>query len=732
MASPDQYRRNAEFRASTAAGVVVIDNDTGRASRSPAPMRQGSPEEDDALPITDAMISRSDATWLPSSWLTAVQSNEDPMLLKGGDGLKLYDSLLSDETAMSTLQQRRLAITSKEYEVVPGDDADPRSVKAADDFRAMIDALGFDRVTGMLHFGVWYGYAIGEGLYVMKQHDGRVIVWLADIVVPDRRHFGFTREGELRFVGEVTSSLTGERLPPNKFVTIRTGGTHDFAFYGLGLAHWCYWPIFFKRSAIKFWALYLEKLGRPTVGIGFGAEEATDKVKKAELLSAAVAIGQDSAVLLPEAYMLENKVKIFESARSGNNVQGYKDFVTENNEAIMRVVLGQPGTSKGVSAGLNSDQASEHAGVKEEIVKADSDLISDAIGTFAKWVTRWNHGEDVKPPITRRILKAGEDLSEVAKRDATLDGIGIKRSEDSIKATYGDGYEVDRETTEERNAREAAALAMKTGAAPAGPAAPLNKAEAGRKRIAEFAAQGGETAFSPLYVSRAVAPSTAAKLVAWAKKQGIDPVPASELHSTVLYSKTAVDWFEMAGEGWDSEELRVQAGGPRFVERFGDDAIVLRFDSPVLRYRNAAMMEKGATSDHADYRPHITIGKGQPDLDLAAIEPFVDELKFGPEIFEPIKEDAPKPPVVVFSAAEESAIDRLIGAATMKGSEFVGRLAEAFSGALEGITQPEAGRIAILEVVEKMNNEDWAREFGAVLAAERGAALVGADEEVDA
>jgi phage gp29-like protein len=699
----------------------------------PAPIRLGSPQDDDAKPSLDNMISRSGDLWFPGGYMDSIQNNDDPVLERSGDGLKLYDALLSDETAMSTLQQRRLAITSKEYEVVPGEDSDPRSVKAADDFRAMIDALGFDRVTGLLHYTVWYGYGVAEGLFTVKEYDGRLIIWLTDIVVPDRRWFGFTIDGELRFIGGL-SGLGGEVLPPNKFLTLRTGGTSDFAFYGLGLAHWCYWPIFFKRAALKFWALYLEKLGRPTVAVGFAAADKDDKVKKAQLLQAGVDIGQTSALLVPEEYIKEDLIKIFESQRSGNNVSGYKDFVTEQNEAIMRVNLGQPGTSKGVSSGLNSNQATEHAGVKEEIVKADSDLITDGIGsTFGAWLTRWNHGDDVKPPIVRRILKAGEDLNSVAERDVKLDGIGIKRSDASVKATYGDGYEIDRETTAEKNARETALAQAK--AAPGSNVVDIKDAK--KAKISEFAAQGGDKPFSPLYVSRKLTPKSARDVIAWAKSQGITTtVPAEDLHCTILYSKTAVDWFDMAGEGWDSENSRVAPGGVRFVERFGhgeaDAPIVLRFNAPDFRWRHDRMIEAGASSDYEDYKAHVTISYDAPDLDLAGIEPFLGELVFGPEIFEPIKSDPVDPAKLDFSAGEEAAIDRLVAAMVAQDSPLFSAIGESMQGALQGVTTTEGARVAILEAFEAYDPRELAKALGLPLLAERTAAMIGAEGEVDA
>lgn len=738
MALPPVIRRPLEAFGFLATPTAATD-----APDAPGigPIRQASPEDDNAPPTMDRLISRSgDAAWLPGLWLNSIATNDDTILARDGSGLKLYDALLSDDTAMSTLQQRRLAITSREYEIVPGDDADPRSVKAADDFRAMIDGLGFDRVTGLLHYAVWYGYGVAEGLFTTRQLDGRLIVWLEDIVVPDRRWFAFTMTGELRYVAELGITADDGIVPPNKFLTIRTGGTHDFAFYGLGLAHWCYWPIFFKRAGLKFWALYLEKRGNPTVAVEFTEAEKDDNVKKQNLLSAAVAVGKDSAVLFPEGTLKNERVKILESQRSGGTVD-YKDFVAAQDEAIMRVVLGQPGTSKATPGGLGGDgQARKDEGVKAELVKADSDLITDAIATtFGKWITRWNHGEDVAPPLVRRILDDSEDLNSVADRDVKLDGIGIKRTEDSIKATYGDGYEVDRMSTADKAAQDQALALAKTGGAATPPANDNGGADAARSlRVAQFAAQGGG-AYGPLYVSRKLL--NASEVIAWAKSQGFtSTTPADDMHVTVLYSKEPVDWFAM-GDTWASDAdggLTVRKGGPRFVEVFGPGdgtgAVVLRFYSDDLRWRHEGMLERGASSDYADFKPHVTISyDGLGDVDLAKVEPYTGELRFGPEIFEPIKADGdPSGDFLAFTAEQEDAIDRLAHAMMAEGHPVFAAMADHLRGALQGVETVEAARIAILKATEELPIERMAELMALPFLAERAGASVGADGLVTA
>lgn len=697
-----------------------------------APIRAASPEEPGAQP-TQGVISRSgEGDWIPGGWLKAVTANPDEILNKGGEGLKLYDQLLDDDVAFSTLQQRRLAIIEREWEVVPGDENDPRSVKAADELRAMLKEVGWDRVTGLMHYGFWYGYAVGEAIYTVRDYDGRPIVWLSDIVVPDRRWFAFDGTGTLRMTGLLGATVEGQELPPNKFWTLRTGASHDFAFYGLGLAHWAYWPIFFKRAALRFWALYLEKFGSPTVGIEFPETDSDEQ--KQRRLQAAVAIGQDRAVLLPEGTITGDKVKIFEATRAGNGASSYLDFLTEQNEALMRIILGQPGTSKATPGGLGGDgQAKKDEGVKREIVKSDSDQISESFHrTIAKWLTVWNHGEDVAPPHVYRKLDDEEDLNTTAERDVKLNGIGIKRTEESVKDVYGEGYELDR-VSEEDKAKQALALqaakAPVPGQLPA-PAANDNRQAANKAKAAEFAARFDIDGKAPLYVARWVLPSTARKIVAWAKAAGVPNVPeAAELHTTLLYSKTPVDWFDMGDHWGTTDRITIGEGGPRAVVQFDGGSIVLRFHSSDLSYRHAGMIERGASSDYPDFKPHITIGKVDEgaEFDVSTVEPFVGELEFGPEIFEPIREKDIDPAQFNFAAEEEEAIDRLVAALVDEADPVFAAMGDVLKESLQGVSTLEGARVAILEAMERLPVERLAKLTALPMLATRAASV--ADDE---
>jgi hypothetical protein len=137
----------------------------------------------------------------------------------------------------------------------------------------------------------------------------------------------------------------------------------------------------------------------------------------------------------------------------------------------------------------------------------------------------------------------------------------------------------------------------------------------------------------PLYVRRDVL--NVSEIVAWATEQGFtDIVP--DLHVTIAYSRTPVDWFRM-GEPWSSE-MTLSAGGPRVMEALGPDGkyAALRIKSSELEYRHEMMKSFGASWDWPDYQPHISIQVGG-DVDLTKIVPYRGEIRLGPEIFEDLR-----------------------------------------------------------------------------------------------
>jgi phage-related protein (TIGR01555 family) len=137
-----------------------------------------------------------------------------------------------------------------------------------------------------------------------------------------------------------------------------------------------------------------------------------------------------------------------------------------------------------------------------------------------------------------------------------------------------------------------------------------------------------------LYVSRELL--NGADVIKHFKAQGFDTtLPADDLHVTITFSRAPVDWFKM-GSTWE-DEVTIPEGGARMMEQFGE-ATVLLFASNMLTWRHDEMVDKGASWDHPDYQPHVTISYGFKG-DLSKVEPYQGKLVFGPELFSEVKED---------------------------------------------------------------------------------------------
>lgn len=344
---------------------------------------------------------------------------------RGGSDLVIYEQVLSDPEVKATLGQRQLAVTRCEWQVDAGGDKRVDR-QAAEYLREQLHRVGWDNVTTKMLFGVAYGYAVAELVY--RRDGGRV--GLSAIKVRNRRRFRYDKEGGLRLLTmhNMTQGVPCERP---YFWDFRVGADNDDEPYGLGLAHWLYWPVLFKRSGIKFWLIFLEKFGMPTsVGKYGGGATAEEKTK---LLAACRAVQTDSGVILPEGMAIE----LLQAQRSGT--ADYKTLHDTMNETIQKVVLGQTASTQGTAGRLGSDQL--QADVRSDIVKADADLVCESFNTGpARWLTEWNFPGAAIPRVYR-VTEQPEDLTARATRDKTLRDIGYRPTLQKVEEIYGEGYE---------------------------------------------------------------------------------------------------------------------------------------------------------------------------------------------------------------------------------------------------------------------------------------------------
>jgi len=334
-----------------------------------------------------------------------------------------YDRILLDDQVKSCLEQRRSAVVSREWNVISGDDKDPRAAAAAEALEANLKRVGWDRVTDMMLYAPFHGVAVAELMWEVR--DG-LFQWSA-LRVRHARRFRRDKEGRLRLI--TATNVRGEVLPERKFWVVTAGASDDDQPYGRGLAEWLYWPTLFKRNGIRFWNTFLDKFSVPPIKGSY--PRGTSKAEIEKLLQAMMALANDSGIAVPEGVVLD----YMQVATAGIDFQKMPEYM---DAAIAKIILSQTMTTED---GASRAQGQVHEGVKQELIAADADLVTDSFTQGpSRWFTDMNFGTDVAAPIVLRLVEKEDDTKKTAEADYVLARIGFVRTDESFRDIYGAGF----------------------------------------------------------------------------------------------------------------------------------------------------------------------------------------------------------------------------------------------------------------------------------------------------
>jgi len=380
------------------------------------------PETSEIAPAEDPLNPLSLERFAAAKYSSLLLPSDSVLTAKGGiENIKIYAELLRDDQVSAGWEQRKLALTSCNTIVEPGGE-DAASKAAAEALQEEINELAWDDISDKMLTGLFYGWSVAEILWAT---DG-ARVRFADIRVRDRSRFRFDRDRTPYLWAHGHGFRT---MPPRKFWTFTAGADHHDEPYGLGLAHKLYWPVFFKRSDIKFWLIFLEKFGMPTSVARVPMGQMNDPSVIAKVKTALHQIATDAGVIIPDNIPIE----LLEAARTGAADYGAMHEVM--NKAITKILVGQTATTEGTPGKLGSDDT--QADVMRAMVEADSDLLCGSFNAGpVKWWTEWNF-PGAKPPRVYRQTAPEQDLKTSAERDKVISDLGFEPEETYIRDTYG-------------------------------------------------------------------------------------------------------------------------------------------------------------------------------------------------------------------------------------------------------------------------------------------------------
>ena len=279
------------------------------------------------------------------------------------------------------------------------------------------------------------------------------------------------------------------------------------------------------------------------------------------------------------------------------------------------------------------------ARIDPQMEKFDQIFLRSALGRFddkiyRSWKPLWQLSEVEQADLdVKKMTMFGSMLDKGLVHDHIIESVVHTTMIES--ATFPGAEEAIKEAKtipDPREEEEEESTALPGGKKP-GTAANQAKAPAAEVKLRLVK----DAAPAPLYVQRKV--MNAGQILRWAKEQGfIDLLKPDDLHVTILYSETPVDWMEMGVDMYEDDQMRIGAGGPRIMEKFGD-ATVITFASSRLKWRHEEMIEAGATHGHPQYQPHISLSYSPQSVDLADVAAYNGPILLGPEIFEPLNQD---------------------------------------------------------------------------------------------
>ncbi|MDA8326202.1 MAG: DUF935 family protein, partial [Nitrospiraceae bacterium] len=301
----------------------------------------------DKRPVVGVEVASqiSDPWW--AYYTGKILLNPDKTLrTEGLQNTELYEDLLRDAQVRSTLQTRRLAVIGKEWSVTSASES-KQARTIAEYVEKVLLGFDFDSARLALLQGILTGFKVSEVMWEYSEGD----VWIREMIARPCRRWSFGLKRELRMLTRA-NTFEGEPVPDRKFQIFRYVSDNGSP-YGDGLGSSLYWPVWFKKNAIKFWLIFAEKFGSPTAVGTY--PPGTTKEQQDALLAALGAVQQEAAIKIPETM----KIELLEAQRSGT-VNTYESLCRFMDGEIAKVVLGQTLTTEMGRSGGSFAAAKTH------------------------------------------------------------------------------------------------------------------------------------------------------------------------------------------------------------------------------------------------------------------------------------------------------------------------------------------------------------------------------------
>ena len=238
--------------------------------------------------------------------------------------VRLYDELLLDAHIYSVLQTRWASVVGKEYNILPVSD-NPKDKKIAEFVEETLYNTNFDFLRYTLLKSILFGFYCAE--IIWKIENNQIVI--SNFIDKHAIKFIFDENRKLRLLTK-DEMINGIEIPDKKFLLMQYGSIDNP--YGRPLGESLWWLNSFKKTNIKFWLIYIEKFGMPTL---LGKYDTGLESEKETIQDVLNSVQTNSSIVLPEGI----EVSLLEATRNGNPT--YDDLCNFLNREISKEVLGQ-------------------------------------------------------------------------------------------------------------------------------------------------------------------------------------------------------------------------------------------------------------------------------------------------------------------------------------------------------------------------------------------------------
>jgi phage gp29-like protein len=331
-----------------------------------------------------------------------------------------------DAHLASLLQTRKLAVLSKDYEVLPYSKS-PEDQQISEFVGEVVYAIP-DLEEALLDLldAVGKGFALSELIWEVA--GGRAQVTELKWIPQKKATF---RESLSPRLLTPKAPWQGEELPPWKVIYHRYKARSGYASRA-GVLRVVGWMYLLKNFALKDWAAFNEVFGMP---LRLGKyDPAASQADREALVRAVRNLGSDAAGVISKA----TEIEFVEAGSQGGKANPYQLMAEFCNREMSKAVLGQTLTTDTTGATGTYAAATIHAQVRRDLVEADAQALATTLREqLLRPLVGFNFGWDRPVPWFRFKYEEEEDLKTLSEVYRNLAALGVPLSSEHLAERFG-------------------------------------------------------------------------------------------------------------------------------------------------------------------------------------------------------------------------------------------------------------------------------------------------------